>query len=118
MKKRGLFITGTDTDAGKTYVSSLIIRALRAEGLNTIGYKPICCGDRNDAVEFADASGISADDDEMMNKINPVWMKTPAAPHVAAMFENSPIEKQQLLDGYHSHVEKHDCVITEGLFYS
>jgi len=115
MKKKGLFITGTDTDAGKTYISSLIIRALRAEGVNTIGYKPICCGDRNDAVEFADASGLSADDEAVMNRINPVWMKTPAAPHVAAMFENSPIEKQLLLDGYQSLTESHECVITEGV---
>jgi len=115
MGKKGLFITGTDTDAGKTYISSLIIRALRAEDMDTIGYKPICCGDRNDAVEFADASGLSMDDEAALNRINPVWMKTPAAPHVAAMFENLPIEKQRLLDGYQTLIETHDCVITEGV---
>ena len=115
MKKQGLFITATDTDAGKTYISSLIIRALRAEGVDTVGYKPICCGDRNDALELADASGLSTEDETVMNQINPVWMKTPAAPHVASMFENLPIEKQLLLDGYGSLAEKHECVITEGV---
>ena len=52
---KGLFITGTDTDCGKTYVTSLIIRALRAERVDAVGYKPICCGDRNDALELVDA---------------------------------------------------------------
>lgn len=115
MKHKGLFITGTDTDAGKTYVSSLILRALKAEGVDVMGYKPICCGDRNDAVEFADACGLSAEDEAAMNAINPLWMKTPAAPHVAAMFENTPIEKQALLDGYANLTNKHECVITEGV---
>lgn len=115
MSKQGLFITGTDTDAGKTYISSLIIRALRAEGIDTVGYKPIACGDRNDAVEFADASGFSADDQDALNRINPVWMKTPAAPHVAAMFENCPIEKQLLLDAHKELKAQHECVLTEGV---
>ncbi len=111
----GLFITGTDTDAGKTYISSLILRALRNERVDAVGYKPICCGDRNDALQMAMASDISIDDEAEMNRINPVWMKTPAAPHVSAMFENRPIEKQELLDGYKSLSDSHQCVITEGV---
>ena len=40
------FLTGTDTGVGKTYVASLLIRALRKAGFDTVGLKPICCGDR------------------------------------------------------------------------
>lgn len=112
---KGLFITATDTDAGKTYISSLIIRALRNERIDTLGYKPICCGDRNDALEMADASGFSEPSEELLDKLNPVWMKTPAAPHVASMFENSPIEKELLLRRHQELANEHACVITEGV---
>ena len=112
---KGIFITATDTDAGKTYISSLIIRALKSEGIDAVGYKPICCGDRNDALEMADASGLSDPSDDQLGLINPVWMKTPAAPHVASMFENSPIEKEVLLRGYQQQASQHDCIITEGV---
>ncbi len=108
---KGLFITGTDTDCGKTYVTSLIIRALRAERVDAVGYKPICCGDRNDALEMIDAS----DDMVAVERVNPLWLKTPAAPHVAAMFENTPIEAKLLLDGRASLGADHQVVITEGV---
>ncbi len=112
---KGIFITATDTDAGKTYVSSLILRALRNERVDAVGYKPICCGDRNDALELADASGLSDTDEDVLNRINPVWMKTPAAPHVASMFENKPVEKEVLLNAYKALKDEHACVITEGV---
>ena len=116
---KGLFITGTDTDAGKTYISSLIVRALRNERVDAVGFKPICCGDRNDALEMANASGFSDGeieaDDEILNKLNPVWMKTPAAPHVASMFENKPVEKDVLLNAHKVLKNEHACVITEGV---
>lgn len=112
---KGLFITATDTDAGKTYISSLIVRALRNERVDAVGYKPICCGDRNDALEMADASGFSDADEAILNKLNPVWMKTPAAPHVASMFENMPVEKDVLLNAHKVLKNEHACVITEGV---
>ncbi len=112
---KGIFITGTDTDAGKTYISSLIIRALRREQVNAVGYKPICCGDRNDAIEMADASGFADPGDEVLDRINPLWMKTPAAPHVAAMFENTPIDKDVLMSRHGDLSGDYDCVITEGV---
>lgn len=107
---KGIFITGTDTDCGKTYVSSLILRALRAERVDAVGYKPICCGDRNDALELVDASGDMVD----VEAVNPVWLKTPAAPHVAAMFENAPIDRELLLRKHAELEAEHQVVVTEG----
>lgn len=112
---KGIFITGTDTDAGKTYISSLIIRALRKERIDVVGYKPICCGDRNDALEMADASGFFEPSEEQLEKINPIWMKTPAAPHVASMFENAPIDKDVIMNGHKQLAREHARVITEGV---
>ncbi len=107
---KGLFITGTDTDCGKTYVTSLIIRALRAERVDAVGYKPICCGDRNDALELVDASGdvLTAD------QVNPLWLKTSAAPHVASMFENTPIDTAALVAQQKKLAQQHQVVVTEG----
>ncbi len=107
---KGIFITGTDTDCGKTYVSSLILRALREQRVDAVGYKPICCGDRNDALELVDASGDVVD----VDAVNPIWLKTPAAPHVAAMFENSPIDRRLLLSKHAELHAKHRVVVTEG----
>ena len=44
-----IFVTGTDTNIGKTYVSCLLIRKLRATGLTIGAYKPVCSGAEFDA---------------------------------------------------------------------
>lgn len=108
---KGLFITGTDTDAGKTYVSALILEALRAEGLNAVGYKPICCGGREDAYALKKASGDKVD----LERVNPCWMRTPAAPYVAGMFENRELEIPSLAQGCRDLATDHDVVIAEGV---
>lgn len=108
---KGLFIIGTDTDCGKTYVTSLILRALRNERVDAVGYKPICCGDRNDALELVDAS----QDVVTVDQVNPLWLKTPAAPHVASMFENCPIDTPALIAGQKELAKEHQVVITEGV---
>jgi dethiobiotin synthetase len=41
---KSVFITGTDTDAGKTYVSVLLLHAINGRGLKSIGFKPIAAG--------------------------------------------------------------------------
>ena len=48
------FITGTDTGAGKTYVTALLLQSLIAEGRSAAGFKPISCGDREDAEALFD----------------------------------------------------------------
>ena len=44
-----LFITGTDTSVGKTYVTSRLVRSLRAKGVDCVGMKPLSCGGLEDA---------------------------------------------------------------------
>ncbi|HCC20190.1 MAG TPA: dethiobiotin synthase [Verrucomicrobiales bacterium] len=107
----GLFITGTDTDAGKTYVSSLIIKALREEGVDAVGYKPICCGGREDAYALQSASGGVVDLDD----VNPCWMRSASAPYVAGMFENKELNIKKLLDGARNMAANHGLVLCEGV---
>lgn len=108
---KGIFITGTDTDAGKTYVSSLIIEALRGEGVDAVGYKPICCGGREDAYALQKASGGEID----LERVNPQWMRTPAAPYVAGMFENHDLDLSSLVKDCKDLAADHEVVIAEGV---
>ncbi|GAA5118773.1 dethiobiotin synthase [Luteolibacter yonseiensis] len=103
------FITGTDTDVGKTYVTRLIIESLRAEGRDAVGYKPVSCGDRGDATILSEVSG-GVDLDE----INPVSLNTPLAPYVAGMLENRTVDPAELIAGYHNLAGKHAQVVVEG----
>lgn len=103
------FITGTDTNVGKTYVTRLIIENLRAEGRDAVGYKPVACGDREDAAILAEVSG-GIDPDE----VNPVYLNTAVAPYVAGMLENRAVDPAELIAGYENLAKKHAQVIVEG----
>jgi len=103
------FITGTDTHVGKTYVTRLIIETLRNEGRDAVGYKPVACGDRGDAVILAEASG-GLDLDE----INPLHLNSSLAPYVACMLENRTVDPAELIAGYQQLAAKHEQVLVEG----
>lgn len=83
---KGLFITGTDTDVGKTYFTSLLTRTLRRQGTPAIALKPIASGDRSDAVKLSEAMG----DGLSLSKINPIHFRAPLAPYAAGLLENRP----------------------------
>ena len=103
------FITGTDTNAGKTYATCLMLEELRRQGIDAVGFKPISCGDRDDAARLAAASGGIP-----VEEINPLHLKTAVAPLVAGMLENHPVDPQILIDGYHRLAAKHTQVLVEG----
>lgn len=106
-----LFLTGTDTNVGKTYVAALLIRALRAAGLDCVGMKPICCGGRDDAeMLHAACDGAIA-----INDVNPVWLRTPAAPYTAAMIENRAIDLALIRDTFARLRAAHQSIIVEGV---
>lgn len=108
--RRSLFITGTDTDVGKTFVSALLVRALRAAGIDAVGMKPICCGDRIDAELLHEASEGAAE----LGEINPVWLRTPAAPYTAAMVEERTIDLALIRESFAKLRARHEVVIVEG----
>lgn len=81
---RGVFVTATDTGAGKTYFSAALLSALRREGVRCAGLKPFCCGGREDVEALAAATG------QAVEEVNPFWYRSPAAPMAAAMIEGRP----------------------------
>ena len=106
-----LFITGTDTDVGKTFVSSLLVRGLRRAGFDTVAMKPICCGDRDDAEMLRKAAGNSLE----LNDVNPVWLRTPSAPYTASVIENRNIDLDLIRETFARLRQNHRSLIVEGV---
>ena len=93
---RGLFIAGTDAGCGKTHVCAALIRGWRARGIPAAGYAPVCCGDRREARALRDAMGAPT---LSLDLVNPVHLRTLAAPLVAAELEGREIKLDELAEG-------------------
>jgi dethiobiotin synthetase len=106
-----LFITGTDTGVGKTRTVVQLLRLLRASGTSCAGMKPICCGDRQDAelLLAASSDGLTIDD------VNPVWLRTPAAPIVGSLMEQANIDIEHIVAAFHALQNRVEYVIVEGV---
>jgi dethiobiotin synthetase len=105
-----IFITGTDTGVGKTRVAAMLVRALRAAGMDAVGFKPICCGGRDDAELLAGASGGAV----ALNDVNPVWLRPPVAPYTAAMIEGRMVDFALVRQKFAQLRAAHSAVIVEG----
>ena len=106
-----LFITGTDTGVGKTHTAIQLLRLLRASGTRCAGMKPICCGDRRDAqlLLAAGSEGLR------IEEINPVWLKTPAAPLVGSLTEGVNIDIERILAAFRALQNRVEHVLVEGV---
>lgn len=108
--RANLFLTGTDTGVGKTFVTALLTRALRQAGLGTIALKPLCSGERSD-VEILRAA---SDNTLTLDETNPIWLQAPAAPLVAARLENRTLSLDPLVEWFHKLSSKHTSLLVEG----
>lgn len=106
-----LFLTGTDTGVGKTYAACLLLREWARAGHRPVAVKPFCCGDRGDAFQLHAACGR---DDLSVDQVNPLWLRVPAAPYVAAMIENRPVDLPRLLQHCQDSAALGDRVLVEG----
>jgi dethiobiotin synthetase len=105
------FLAGTDTGVGKTYIGALLVRSLRRAGFDTVGLKPICCGDRSDAETLQAA----ADGELSLDDVNPVWFRVPAAPYTASIIENRLPDLDQIRDRYARIRASRQSIIVEGV---
>ena len=106
-----VFITGTDTGVGKTHTAIQLLRLLRASGTRCAAMKPICCGDRRDA-ELLLAAGSEG---LRIEEINPIWLKTPAAPLVGSLTEGANIDIERILAAFHALQNQVEHVLVEGV---
>tara|TARA_Y100001968_G_scaffold74017_1_gene65421 strand:- start:2064 stop:2762 length:699 start_codon:yes stop_codon:yes gene_type:complete len=115
----GIFVTGTDTEVGKTYVSALIAKQLLAEGVNVGVYKPAASGciprdDGNLFSEDADALWQAAGKPATVDHVCPQMFQAPLAPHISARAEGKEIDRQRLVSGIEYWREHSDFIIVEG----
>jgi dethiobiotin synthetase len=114
----GLFITGTDTGVGKTYVGALIARQLAAAGHRVGVYKPAASGCRregdrlvsDDAVSLWEAAGRPGD----LLRVCPQCFEAPLAPHLAAKAEGKRLDAALLRDGLDYWLDRSDVLLVEG----
>src|SRR3954471_11041164 len=106
-----LFITGTDTDVGKTYVTCLLLEAMKQRAVKAAGFKPFCCGSREDSVRIHAASMAGLE----LDQVNPIWLKTPASPFAAAMIENRTLDLEQVRKAFEGLARKAEHVLVEGV---
>lgn len=114
----GLFLTGTDTDVGKTYVGALIARALREQGHRVGVYKPAASGCvirdgalvSEDAVTLWEAAGRPGD----LERVCPQRFAAPLAPHLAAREQGAALDEKLLRTGIDYWRQRSDIVLVEG----
>lgn len=116
--QRAMFVTGTDTDAGKTYISAALLRHFAAQSLRVVGMKPVASGAKeldgvlhnSDVTQLRQASNVQAD----MRWINPYCFTPAIAPHIAAQQAGVAIDLQQIKQAYEQLCGMADVVVVEG----
>jgi dethiobiotin synthetase len=108
--KQIFFITGTDTGVGKTVLTALLAQFLRARGITVAALKPICSGNRDDAVSLCDAlDGVLT-----LDEINPWHFRAAIAPALAAKLEKKSAPHAQVLAHIRATQKKFAVTLVEG----
>jgi len=113
------FITGTDTEIGKTFVTCALLHAARARGLSAVGMKPVAAGAETVKGEFIneDAARLRAAGsfDPGLALLNPYCLASPIAPHIAAAEEGLRIEAGRIQEAFATLRTQADVVLVEGV---
>ncbi|AUT67097.1 MULTISPECIES: dethiobiotin synthase [Paraburkholderia] len=114
-----LFVTGTDTEIGKTLVSAALLRGFAREGLRAAAMKPIAAG-----ASLVDGVLHNEDADQLDAAANvllppeirtPFMLREPAAPHIAAALENVMLDMTRVVDAHNAALQMADVVVVEGV---
>jgi dethiobiotin synthetase len=113
----GLFITGTDTEVGKTYVAAAIARSLVAAGCRVGIYKPVAsgCGPETSPDDDAHILWEAAGEPAALQQVCPQRFAAPLAPHRAARLESRQVDPLLLRDGVNHWRQQSDVVLIEGV---
>jgi dethiobiotin synthetase len=116
---RGCFVTGTDTEVGKTHISAAIVHALAASGWRSAGFKPVAAGAtlidgvavNDDVRALRRASPLALTDAQ----VGPCQFSTACAPHIAAAQEGRAIDRNALLHAAHQLAAQAEVLVVEGV---
>ena len=113
---RGWFITGTDTEIGKTFVACALLHAFHRTGVSALAMKPVAAG--------VDAHGLNEDVERLLaassmqparTLVNPYGFRAAIAPHIAAAEEGRRIELPQIAAALSTLRTMADVVLVEGV---
>lgn len=115
----GFFITGTDTEIGKTFVTAALTRAIAARGLRVAPIKSLAAGQtfvdgrwvNEDVATLLAAQSLGLKDAE----VGPLQFREPCAPHIAARLEGRTIDHEALLTAIRTTAAKADLALVEGV---
>lgn len=115
---QGIFVTGSDTDVGKTYVSSQLIRLLIEKGLNVVPRKPVESGCKrvDDQLFPADAALLqqASRTSQTLEQICPCRFEPAISPQLAARQAGQPLSLSQLTSACLDHFCEDDFLLVEG----
>lgn len=115
---KGIFITATGTDVGKTYVSALLVKKMKEYGFNCGYYKPVLSGAElidgklvpGDCAYVKKIANLSNDASDYLS-----YMFQPAlSPHLASQIEKNPIKLEKITADFSDKKKYYDYIITEG----
>jgi len=112
---RGFFITGTDTEVGKTFVTASLAAYFRHQGKDVGVFKPMMSGvQREDPLSDAYILKEFAQDHHSLIEINPFQFDEPLAPYIAAKRQGEQISLTQLGEAWDQIKNKHHILLIEG----
>lgn len=115
---RGCFVTGTDTDVGKTRISAALLHWLAQAGWRSAGFKPVAAGIslidgqwvNDDVRALRDASALAMSDAE----VGPFQFEAACAPHIAAARQGQSIDRVAILHAAHALAARAQVLVVEG----
>lgn len=114
-----LFVIGTGTDVGKTYVCGLIVKKLKESGVSAAYYKAAMSGNMRredgslipgDALSVKEVSGIR----QPLGEMCPYVYENAVSPHLASRLEGNPVRMEVVLDGFRKACGSYEYVTLEG----
>lgn len=114
-----IFITGTGTDVGKTFVTGLILKKLKENGINAAYYKAAMSGNERtkdgglipgDALHVKTVSGI----EQPLSQMCPYVYETAVSPHLASRIEGNPVVLEEVVKGFEEVCRQYEYVTMEG----
>ena len=119
-RKRGCFVTGTDTGVGKTLVAGALLKLARDAGLTTAALKPVAAGVTEHSGKMVNEDAIVlqalSTSNQSYEEINPILLDEPIAPHIAAKAQGTELTLNALVNKSKPVIENQnsDFIVVEG----
>jgi dethiobiotin synthetase len=116
--KQAFFVTGTDTDVGKTYIAAALLRHFAQQGKMVVGMKPVAagCQKENGELRNTDVSALVAASNvqAVLEDVNPYAFELAIAPHIAAEQSGATVSLAKIQQAFDRLQAQADVVVVEG----